>query len=76
MVWIGVNFSGLTRVFILSQKTTFDSDFYVEKVLPIVKRDGIKLVEDNFIFQQDGAKTYTRTINGSNRKTRFFSNFT
>ena len=31
MVWIGVNFSGLTQVVILPQKTTFDSDFYVEK---------------------------------------------
>ena len=40
-------------------KTTFDSDFYVEKVLPIVKRDGIKLIEDNFILQQVGAKPHT-----------------
>ena len=63
MVWIGVNFSGLAQVVILPQKATFDSDFYVEKVLPIVKRDGIKQIENNFIFQQDGAK---RTINGSN----------
>ena len=59
MVWIGVNFSGLTQVFILPQKTTLDSDFYVEKLLPIVKRDEIKLIEDNFIFQQDGAKPHT-----------------
>ena len=28
-------------------------------MLPIVKRDGIKLIEDNFIFQQDGAKPHT-----------------
>ena len=34
MVWIGVNFSGLIQVVILTQKTTLDSDFYVEKVLP------------------------------------------
>ena len=38
MVWIGVNFSGLTQVVILPQKATLDSDFYVEKVLPIVKK--------------------------------------
>ena len=59
MVWIGVTFSGLTQVVILPQKTTFDSDFYVENVLPIVKRDGIKLIGENFIFQQDGAKPHT-----------------
>ena len=38
MVWIGVKFSGLTQVVILTQKTAFDSDVYVEKVLPIVKK--------------------------------------
>jgi len=59
MVWIGVTFSGLTQLVILPQKTTFDSDFYVEKVLPIVKRDGIQLIGENFIFQQDGAKPHT-----------------
>ena len=59
MVWIGVTFSGLTQVVILPQKTSFDSDFYVEKVLPIVKRDGIQLIGENFIFQQDGAKPHT-----------------
>ena len=53
------HFSGLTQVVILPQKTTFDSDFYVEKVLPIVNRDGIQLIGENFIFQQDGAKTHT-----------------
>ena len=61
MVWIGVNFSSLTQVVILPQKATLDSDFYVEKVLPIVKRDGIKLIEDNFIFQQ--VLSHTRAYN-------------
>ena len=28
-------------------------------MLQIVKRNGIKLIEDNFIFQQDGAKPHT-----------------
>ena len=27
-------------------------------MLPIVKRYGIKIIADNFIFQQDGAKPY------------------
>ena len=28
-------------------------------MLPIVKRDGIQLIGENFIFQQDGAKSHT-----------------
>ena len=33
-----------------------------EIVLPIVNRDGRKLIGDNFIFQQDGATPHTADI--------------
>ena len=71
MVWIGV-FSGLIQVVILPQKTTFDSDFYVEKVLPIVKRDGIKLIGENFIFR---VLSHTRVDKLWKQSTFFFFSF-
>jgi len=30
----------------------------LKKRLPLVKRDGIRLIGENFIFQQDGAKPH------------------
>ena len=59
MVWAGITFNGVTEIVILPQKTTFNAEFYIENVLPIVKRDGNKLIGPNFTFQQDGARPHT-----------------
>ena len=59
MIWVGITFNGATRIVVLPKDKSFDSDFYIEKVLPIVKRDGSKLIGDDFLYQQDGAPCHT-----------------
>ena len=59
MVWCGMTFNGVTRVVVLPEKTSFDSNFYVNKVLPVIKEDGIQLIGDDFLFQHDGATSHT-----------------
>ena len=44
---------------VLPPKTSFNSDFYIKKVLPIVNRDGTRLIGPKFIFQQNGASSHT-----------------
>ena len=48
-------------------------------MLPIIKRDGIKLIGENFIFQQDGAKSHTsgQSIEAIEKIVlfKFFNNF-
>ena len=57
MTWIG-----FTSLVVLPSKKSFDSDFYIKNVLRIVKRDGTRLIEPKFIFQQDGAKCHTSEV--------------
>jgi len=59
MIWAGITFNGVTDIVILPQKMSFDAVFYIENVLPIVKRDGNRLIVPDFTFQQDGAKPHT-----------------
>ena len=59
MVWAGITFQGVTDIVILPQKTSFDAAFYIKNVLPIVKRDGNRLIGPHFTFQQEGAKPHT-----------------
>lgn len=59
MVWLGVTWNGFTSLVVLPPKTSFNSDFYSKEVLPIVKRDGTRLIGPKFIFQQDGASCHT-----------------
>ena len=47
MVWAGITFNGCTDIVILPQKMSFDADFYIENVLPIVNRDGNRLIGPN-----------------------------
>ena len=56
MVWTEITFNGVTEIVILPQKMTFNAEFYIEKVLPIVKRNRNKLIGPNLTFQQDGAR--------------------
>ena len=52
-----------------SPKTSFNSGFYIKNVLPIIKRDGKRLIGPKFILQQDGATCHTSevTINELNK---------
>ena len=58
MVWAGITFNGVSDIVILPQKMSFDADFYIENVLPIVKKDGNRLIGPDFTFQRDGAKLH------------------
>ena len=59
MVWAGITYRGVTDVVILPQKTSFDANFYIQKILPIVKKDGNRLIGPDFTFQQNGSKSHT-----------------
>jgi len=58
MVWCGITWNGVTHVVVLPPKTSFNEHFYTEKVLPVIKRDGLRLIGEDFMFQQDGAKPH------------------
>ena len=58
----GLTYNGPTQIVVLPEKTSFNEDFYIKKVLPIVKREGIKLIGEDFIYQQDGAKCHTSKL--------------
>ena len=62
MVWVGLAFNGKCKVVVLPANESFNGDFYVKNVLPIVNRDGRRLIGDNFTFQQDGATCHTADI--------------
>jgi hypothetical protein len=59
MVWCGLSYNGPTKIVVLPEKITFDSDFYIEKFLPTARGNGIRLIGDDFIYQQDGATSHT-----------------
>ena len=65
MVWLGMTWNGFTSLVVLPPKKSFNSDFYIESVLPIVSSYGTRLIGTNFVFQQDGASCHTseKTIN-------------
>jgi hypothetical protein len=62
MVWYGLSYKGPTKIVVLPEKTRFNSDFYTENVLPIVKAEGIRLIGNKFTFQQDGATSHTSAL--------------
>lgn len=59
MVWLGMTWNGFTRLVVLPPKTSFDSDFYIKYVIPVIEKDGKELIGDDFTFQQDGASSHT-----------------
>lgn len=59
MVWVGITWNGPTEVVVLPKGQTFDSDFYVANVIPVIKRCGERLVGKGLILQQDGANPHT-----------------
>ena len=59
MVWVGLTYNGPTTPVFLPPKTSFDSDFYTRKVLPVIKKCGEELIGADFVYQQDGASCHT-----------------
>jgi len=62
MVWVGLAFNGKCKVVVLPANESIEGDFYIKNVLPIVNRDGRKLIGENFTFQQDSATCHTADI--------------
>ena len=59
MCFLAATMNGFSEPVFLPPKTSFNSDFYIDGCMHIIKRDGRKLIGDDFIFQQDGAKAHT-----------------
>ena len=59
MVWVGITYNGPTQVVTLPLNTSFDTEFYTHYVLPVARRDGLKLIGNDFIYQQDNASCHT-----------------
>ena len=59
MIWAKITYKQVSEMEIMSRKTIFDEEFYIEIVLLIIKRDGNKLMKLNFTFQQNYARPHT-----------------
>ena len=73
IVWVGITNNGKCKCVVLPPKTTYDAKFYCENVLPIVQRDGTKLIGPDFTFQQDGATCHTAKVTMETIKNMGFS---
>ena len=52
MIWCGITYNGVFQVIVLPSKKSFTADFYIEKIIPIIKRDGNRLIGDDFFFDK------------------------
>jgi transposase len=59
MVWCGLTFNGPTEIVVLPKNGSFNQEFYVSNVLPVVKRECQRLIGEEFFYQQDGATSHT-----------------
>ena len=59
MIWVGLTYNGVTDIVVLPKNESFNTNFYVSNVLPIVKTDGEILIGKDFSYQQDGASCHT-----------------
>ena len=59
MCWCAITFYGACKPVFLPPKTSFNADFYVSKVIPVVKAEGERLIGNDFLYQQDGARAHT-----------------
>ena len=59
MVWCMVTWNGPSRVVVLPARTSYNSDFYARKVIPVVEEECARLMGEDFIYQQDGASCHT-----------------
>ncbi|CAF2837225.1 unnamed protein product [Rotaria sp. Silwood2] len=55
MVWLGASKNGLTSPIIFTPGETLSHKNYIEVVLPHAQSEGSRLLDDDFIFQQDNA---------------------
>ena len=55
MVSAGVSYEGKGRLHFIDEKAKVNAKYYVENLLP-------KLVDDQFIFQQDGAPAHGEKV--------------
>lgn len=59
MCWCAITFYGVCKPVFLPPKTSFNADFYVSQVIPVVRAEGEKLIGSDFLYQQDGARAHT-----------------
>ncbi|CAF2648445.1 unnamed protein product [Rotaria sp. Silwood2] len=55
MVWLGASKNGLTSPIIFTPGETLSHKNYFEVILPHAQSEGSRLLDDDFIFQQDNA---------------------
>lgn len=61
MIWLGVCYSGVTRSVII-ENGTINHRRDIDEILPIALKDGKKLMDEEFVFQQDGATSHIHPI--------------
>ena len=59
MVSAGVCFGGKGRLHFVPDQTKINAGYYNEELLPLLLEDCNNLLQDNFVFQQDGAPAHT-----------------
>ena len=59
MVSAGISFAGKGRLHFVDDKAKINADYYLTKLLPNLIDDCELLMNDKFIFQQDGAPAHT-----------------
>ena len=59
MVWLGASKHGLTSPIVFKPGETLSHINYINIVLPHAHSEGLRLLGDHFIFQQDNAKPHT-----------------
>ena len=53
------NRNGPSEVVVLPKGGSFNTDFYVPTVIPVINRECRRLMGNDFVFQQDGARCHT-----------------
>ena len=61
MIWLGVGYADVTCPVII-EKGTIYHQIYIKEILLITLKDGQKLMDKQFMYQQDGAYAYTRMV--------------
>lgn len=59
MVSASVCYNGKGRLHFVPQKTKVNADYYQQQLLPELLHDSHNLLQEDFIFQQDGAPSHT-----------------
>jgi len=62
VVSAGVCFGGRSRLLFVDEKAKVNANYYVTQLLPHLVTDAQRLLDGNFVFQQDGAPAHTATV--------------